>query len=151
MDLLGTRAVQLKQVQTASFLQLLCSKHAIVPKASPLSTGLWQSCIPFWTTYVGKFSICFTLMLRGQMLIASEGYLWEKGIHHTGRPYWETILGGLFSLPQRANNEKKGFSQSHKWIRQRAFVACFPPFYLQRGHQRQALQVNKSFFSMGPV
>ena len=33
------------------------------------------------------------------------------------------ILGGQFLLPQRANNGKREFFQSQKWMRQRVFSA----------------------------
>ena len=37
--------------------------------------------------------------------------------------FFTFILGGQFLLPQRANTEKREFSQLQKWMRQRALGA----------------------------
>ena len=37
--------------------------------------------------------------------------------------FFTFILGGQFLLPQRANNEKREFTQLQKWTRQRGFSA----------------------------
>ena len=37
--------------------------------------------------------------------------------------FFTFILGGQFLLPQKANNEKREFTQLQKWTRQRGFSA----------------------------